>query len=267
MNTTTTSATQRRTTSEWSPFAHGVTPLGKRVERWFPGAVADDWLYLDADGTMHRRRDNAARCARAVHRVAQCRDDGMGPHWRPSIYMPRWASRITLEVTEVRQERLHSISAADAVAEGVSKSAIERWEQWIDPRDAPGQAFAEIWIMTNGERTGAAWVSNPLVTVVTFRVHRCNIDALAVISSWGKDAGTFGSIGLLAWFNHTHLGGTWVLDVLAVVFVCGMMVRAFSSRVATVTENELVAWAVARALRLDDPTIKESLIVRSEERR
>lgn len=41
MNTTTTSATQRRTTSEWSPFAHGVTPLGKRVERWFPGATDD----------------------------------------------------------------------------------------------------------------------------------------------------------------------------------------------------------------------------------
>ena len=69
-----------------------------------------------------------------------------------------------------------------------------------------------------------------------------------VISSWLKDAGTFGSIGLLAWFNHTHLGGTWVLDVLAVVFVCGMMVRAFSSRVATVTENELVYWALERAV-------------------
>lgn len=68
-----------------------------------------------------------------------------------------------------------------------------------------------------------------------------------VLSSWAKDAGTFGSIGLLTWFNHTQIGGAWVLDVLAVVVVLAGMHKAFSSRVANVTEKELVGWAIARA--------------------
>lgn len=81
--------------------------------------------------------------------------------WRPSIHMPRWASRITLEVTDVRVERLRIISDADARAEGVDGH---------EPCGDFGQAvsdFRKLWDSINGER--APWSTNPWVWVVGFR--------------------------------------------------------------------------------------------------
>lgn len=57
-------------------------------------------------------------------KCAQCRDNDYGPHWQPSIFMPRWASRDTAEIISVRPERLQSITEADAIAEGVLSSEI-----------------------------------------------------------------------------------------------------------------------------------------------
>jgi hypothetical protein len=95
-----------------------------------------------------------------------------GIRWRPSIHMPRWASRITLEVTGVRVERLQDISEADALAEGVTP----KWEPGCSGRlmDALGgfsfrpaaSAYAELWEQINGP---GAWDANPWVWVVEFR--------------------------------------------------------------------------------------------------
>jgi hypothetical protein len=88
--------------------------------------------------------------------------------WRPSIHMPRWASRITLQITSVRVERLETISHRDALAEGVR--VWERWEaeragsievNSHDPRDA----YAELWESINGRYS---WPKNPWVWVVEF---------------------------------------------------------------------------------------------------
>lgn len=83
-------------------------------------------------------------------------------HWRPSIFMPRWASRITLEVVDVRSERLNDISEADAIAEGA--------EPLLVPPDGGSwphyEGYRALWESINGPGT---WAQNPLVWVTTFK--------------------------------------------------------------------------------------------------
>lgn len=94
--------------------------------------------------------------------------------WKPSIHMPRWASRITLEVTRVRVERVGDISEEDALAEGFADHAREPPDE--DPREVgyqehvPGafarERFADLWDEFNGAGSFAA---SPWVWVYDFR--------------------------------------------------------------------------------------------------
>ena len=85
--------------------------------------------------------------------------------WRPSIFMPRWASRLTLEITGVRVEQVQDTSDEDAYVEGITEEqAIEHW--YDGPQ--PALAFAELWDSINAKR-GYGWDSNPWVWVVEFR--------------------------------------------------------------------------------------------------
>ena len=105
-----------------------------------------------------------------------------GFKWKPSIFMRRHASRITLEVTGVRVERLQQISEADAIAEGLTKwegsepcpsslngvksipyygiALADAWE--TDPR----KTYKRLWETINGEES---WKANPWVWVVEFQ--------------------------------------------------------------------------------------------------
>ncbi|MBF9233969.1 hypothetical protein [Microvirga alba] len=85
---------------------------------------------------------------------------------RPSIHMPRWASRLTLIVTDVRVQRLQDISEEDAFAEGAP---------WEDCWPTYRQSFEALWESING---ADAWEANPWVAAYTFTVHRCNIDQM-----------------------------------------------------------------------------------------
>jgi hypothetical protein len=100
--------------------------------------------------------------------------DSLGP-WRPSIFLPRWASRITLEITEVRVQRLQDISEDDALAEGCSGhdpdpvdqgGAIYAWKG-RSSAPCPRAHFLALWDGINGKR--APWASNPWVWAITFR--------------------------------------------------------------------------------------------------
>ncbi|MGG7519651.1 hypothetical protein ACQ3G6_17385 [Allorhizobium undicola] len=98
--------------------------------------------------------------------------EARGYPWRPSIFMPRWASRLTLIVTDVRVERLQDISQADAKAEGAKKPMMIADDDpctYID-------GYADLWDSINGQ---GAWEANPWVAAYTFTVHRCNIDQMA----------------------------------------------------------------------------------------
>lgn len=89
--------------------------------------------------------------------------------WRPSIHMPRWASRITLEVTGVRVERLQDISAADAIAEGIEAEGDE-WRDYLMPHTqcclTPRSSYRTLWESIHGP---GSWDANPWVWVIEFR--------------------------------------------------------------------------------------------------
>lgn len=103
--------------------------------------------------------------------------------WRPPIHMPRWASRITLEITGVRVEALLDISVADAVAEGV-RCGDDRWHRnengeavlmdahgWYTPEgymrhNSPKHAFRTVWEEINGN---GSWEKDPWVWVIEFK--------------------------------------------------------------------------------------------------
>lgn len=89
---------------------------------------------------------------------------------RPGMFMPRWASRIHLRVTDVQVERLHAITPEDALAEGVRHASLGDlvWAGMLGvPRETcpPVTAFAVLWDSIKGS---GAWGANPLVWVYTF---------------------------------------------------------------------------------------------------
>lgn len=96
--------------------------------------------------------------------------------WRPSIHMPRWASRITLEVTGVRVERLQDICGYDARSEGID---VPRCDCEVCSRSPATictadqgvyiEEFRDLWNAINGKRPGCSWDDNPRVRVVEFR--------------------------------------------------------------------------------------------------
>ncbi|MBH1949193.1 morphogenetic protein [Klebsiella pneumoniae] len=94
--------------------------------------------------------------------------------WRPSIHMPRWASRILLEITDVRVERLNAISEEDAEAEGIDMEALYDSQDCYDciadhnmtGRPTVTGAFKYLWESIYGEE---GWKSNPWVWVIEFK--------------------------------------------------------------------------------------------------
>lgn len=90
--------------------------------------------------------------------------------WRPSIHMPRWASRITLEITGVRVERMYDISEADARAEGVEQLRGGFWRHyqpgWTQHQLSARGSFVTLWKSIYGEES---WQANPWVWVIEFK--------------------------------------------------------------------------------------------------
>lgn len=116
----------------------------------------------------------------ALHSCVLYRADGddiYGGKWRPSIRMPRWVSRITLEVTGVRVEKLQDISGDDSIAEGIERAddffGCPCWRAYGEPAgadvvcpDDPVGSYRSLWESINGP---GSWDANPWVWVIEFR--------------------------------------------------------------------------------------------------
>lgn len=93
------------------------------------------------------------------------------PPWKPSIHLRRSDSRLTLEITKVRVQRLQDIGkdgrkAADVIAEGIPQAAIDREREWFHPDDSPAIAYSRLWESINGK---GSWEKNPYVWCLSFR--------------------------------------------------------------------------------------------------
>lgn len=137
----------------WSPDHRDVYPCIPYVYR----ASAS---FSDDEAREHRFCDFEKTGVRHFECLACA-----GFKWRPSIHMPRSVSRITLEITDVRVERLQSISDSDAKAEGVApapfcKSSRPAGQEHVE-------AFEDLWDSINLLR--APWSSNPWVWALSFR--------------------------------------------------------------------------------------------------
>lgn len=187
----------------WVKETHRIRSWGEDGEVWL-GYKADDakspCLYRDNEDFLERL------CGKLEKAGVKTGADGLYADVppallsRPSLFMPRWASRLTLEVSDVRVERLQDISEADAFAEGLERmdhtigpdgSAVplkkplagnDGWGSngagshsqhgWDDPRGV----YADLWESINGP---GSWDANPFVVAVSFSVHRGNIDQMA----------------------------------------------------------------------------------------
>lgn len=134
--------------------------------------------------------------------------DSAGLGWRPSIHMPRWASRLTLAVTDVRVQRLQDISEVDAAAEGVAplftpeqaaarpelnfnpmpyenylwhghadltSKQIDAWSHQYSSYSDARRSYSSLWERLHGP---GAWDANPWVVAISFTVQRGNIDQI-----------------------------------------------------------------------------------------
>lgn len=161
----------------WTHFFRWLLPSGISAGFLCPYGQPGDRLWVRETWGLHGRGDYTWWCRDSIkgrtaddllcsYELAYAADaTSEYDHWRPSIHMPRWASRLTLEVTSVRVERLQDITEDDARAEGAAAEPSEALA------DSPvglsaREAFADLWSSINGSES---WASNPWVWVVNFK--------------------------------------------------------------------------------------------------
>lgn len=138
-------------------------PYGQPGDRLW---VRETWAYNDVVPLVDRPPGDY------IYRAALCRGvTRYDARWRSSIHMPRRASRITLEVTSIRVERLQDISEYGARAEGVVAVNDPEGDCWTD--GTYRTAFELLWGQINGfdgePKARAPWASNPWVWVIEFK--------------------------------------------------------------------------------------------------
>ena len=146
-------------------------PFGKPGDRLW---VRETWGFVNWDGWANtastlRWRSNGRLCKLVGPEFVSGLPPSQRPRdgWRPSIHMPRWASRINLEITDIRVERLQDISEGDAIAEGIERPNSEQVQGVSLVKNSLSiDRFARIWDSINKDKH--PWESNPWVWVVAF---------------------------------------------------------------------------------------------------
>lgn len=164
---------------------------GKMFSHW-PKAKIGDRLWVrealnDEDGLRYAADSTKVDCKHAPENFVTTRTTTM-----PGMFMPRWASRLTLTITATKIEPVQSITTADAIKEGVCEDDGSEPDIWFIPgtggtevgrkmnpltANKPPKVFKSLWEALHGVES---WQQNPEVVALTFTVQKCNIDQNAV---------------------------------------------------------------------------------------
>ena len=167
----------------------GTKTQTRRVIKPQPGAdgIADPsppYLrqWIDANGSTYRcpydaeslwvKETHLPKASGVIYRADFSEIDAAGTGamyggWKPSIFMRRIYSRITLEIVSIRAERLQDISEGDALAEGVAVGPVALWKNAVPGKRVTARdAYAELWESINGK---GSWALNPWVWAISFR--------------------------------------------------------------------------------------------------
>lgn len=167
-----------------SDFAPGNSPIADYhlfiQEHCCPFGAVGDRIWVRETWARYNIDQNSHDLAYRATTPADWPEEG---RWRPSIHMPRWASRILLEITNVRIERLNAISPENAESEGLERTNFTGFgdepglpsypepDVYFDPlkkqwKEYPPEAFAGLWESIYGE---GSWKANPWVWVIEFK--------------------------------------------------------------------------------------------------
>ena len=158
----------------WHPCPFGAVGDRIWVRETFQGPLVHEELFEEyrAYPEKFETPEYCEYAADGVARPEYCDlDDNLRHGWRPSIHMPRWASRILLEITDVRVERLNAISEEDARAEGIIDGGCLNCGEpepcgCANPEPDATDAFAYLWQSIYGQEN---WNANPWVWVIEFK--------------------------------------------------------------------------------------------------
>lgn len=171
-----------------SVYGNYAGELDIRIKRGDRLWVRETWQGLTFGDFRPTKHEPCEVRYAATDPCADLDAEARGYLWRPSIFMPRFASRLTLAVIDVRVERLHDISHEDALAEGIVQ--LDR-KAWIgggplyglhegEGHDTATGAYNRLWRDINGD---GSWAANPWVVVYDFNVHHGNIDQIAQVAA------------------------------------------------------------------------------------
>lgn len=155
-----------------SDLAPGNSPIADYhlfiQEHCCPFGAVGDRIWVRETWARYNIDQNSHDIAYRATTPADWPEEG---RWRPSIHMPRWASRILLEITDVRVERLNAISEEDARAEGVIDGGCLNCGEpepcgCANPEPDATDAFAYLWQSIYGQES---WNANPWVWVIEFK--------------------------------------------------------------------------------------------------
>lgn len=176
---------------------NGVFARDKKTRRWrqMPLPVIGDRMWVREawrprgadDRDLSKQNEIMSGCTSADDIMFRCRATQKYVEmfrWWPPMFLPRWASRITLKVKEVRVQRLHDMSTADAITEGlindqhagqVAKTLNCDWTyEGAGMRGSPIAVFAHLWDSLH--KAPNDWEGNPYVVATSFSVKQVNVD-------------------------------------------------------------------------------------------